>query len=339
MAAFNVTLPNVLAALDELMPGNIHAGDNPADVASLVGQLNRQTARFDFIQGSGRGSKKRQFLAHWTKLCAPTVSSCTTVCDLASTMSTDDSTTYTIDQCKEVKFLEDQGGPSDRFRLAPYDREMEIAKQLVRHLNALDTHLAEQYIAFLVANKGAHEFTEASIGSANGLDWEVPANQWTDDLALEMSLAAQISRFPQAYILDGLNLYNVIRKAGFYGANDNGRGEAAIWNSMTYVSDPLKMRTAAADTTFVINPGSLALVTDNWHTPVPESPAPGHTIFSINSRNLPGVSYDVTRVAACSSNTYVNSWKIVSNYTFVINPEGCTENRTGILSYKKIAGI
>lgn len=339
MAAFNVSLPNVLAALDEVMPGNIHAGDNPADVASLVGQLTRQTARFNFIEGTGFGKKKRQFLVHWTKHCAPTVGSVTDECDLATEMSTDDSTTYTLEAPKEVGFLEDQGGPQDRYRTAPHDRAMEIAKQIVRHLNAMDTYMAEQYIAFLVANKGEHEFTEATIGSANGLDWEVAANMWTDGLALEMSLAAQIARFPQVYILDGLNLYNIIRKAGFYGANDNGRGEAAIWDSMTYVSDPLKMRTAAPDTTFVINPGSIALVTDNWYDPVPQQPAPGHTVFTLPSRNLPGVSYDVTRIDACSDNGYVTSWKFRVNYKFVINPEGCKADRTGILSYKKIAGI
>ena len=332
--AFTVNLPRVLMTLDEMMPGNIQAQDYRSEVGALAAQLQRQTARFDFIQGTGRNKKNRKYLLHWLKSCAPDTEACSDECVPGGVVLDDDSMEVEITGCRQVKFavnLKDK-------RNTPHTFEQDLALNLVSHIKSLDEYLNAQYIAFLAANKGAHEY-DLSVGAVNGTDWEIAAPNWTEELAIEFELATRFSRFNNPYLLDGLNLYQKMRKAAAFGANDDGRGAAALYRELDVVFDPISMTQAAPDLTFMINPGSVALITDNWWDAAPFEFAGNRRMFSLPSRSLPGVSYDVVETETCTSNEFVTQWTLKANFEFVANPEGCTENRTGILSFKKIAGI
>lgn len=335
MAAFNVSLPNVLAELDETFPQNIQQGDYTAEATALQAQLSRQTARFMPIEGGGRNKKLLSTVVYWQKQCDIEVTDCSDECVVSTNEVTDDSETYTLDGCKQVDFKESW----KRYRTAPHQLESSIAQTLGRNLNKMDEYLSGQFILFLEASKGTHEYAAMPYGSNNAGDWEIAANDWTDNLVPHLRLSARFARFPQFYLLDGLNLLTTVEKARYYGANDNGRGENSLWQSLNYVFDPIKMVELAADKTYLVNPGSVALLTGNWWDSVPVTHAGDHRMFTVASRNLPGVSYDVHEIQACSSNDFVTSWQIRANYKFVLNPEGCTADRTGVLSFKKIAGI
>jgi hypothetical protein len=332
--AFTVALPAILASLDEMMPGNIQQQDYRTEAAAVAAQLQRQTVRFDFIQGSGKNKKKRKYNLIWLSSCAPTVEDCSDECVAGGDVLSDNSEEVEITGCKQVEFkvnLKDK-------RTSPFQLEEEIALNLTSHIKALDEYLNTQYIAFLAANKGTHEFT-LPVGADNAGDWEIASNEWTEELAIHFELAARFARFNNPYLLDGLNLYTKMRKAAAFGANDDGRGAASLYRELNVVFDPISMSSAAPDTTFMVNPGSVALVTDNWWDAMPMVFAGNHRTFTIQSRALPGVSYDVHEIETCTSNEFVTSWQIRVNYEFVLNPEGCTADRTGILSFKKIAGI
>jgi hypothetical protein len=335
MAAFNVSLPNVFAALDEVMPGNIQTNDYQGEATALAAHLARQTARVNFIEGAGINKKTRTFTVYWEDLCDLTTTTVTDECTASSNETTDDSTTYALDGSREINFKESW----KRFRTAPHDLEMSIAKKLGAALNTMDEYLSGQFITFLAASKGAHEYTAMPYGAANGLDWEINESQWTDDLVPHLRLAARFAKFPSFYLLDGLNLLTTVEKGRFYGQNDNGRGENALWNSLNYVWDPLKMSEVAPSLTFMVNPGSVAFVSGNYWDPVPVTFGGDHRMFTVASPNLPGVSYDVHELQTCSSDDFVTSWKIRANYKLLLNPEGCTADRTGVLSFKKVAGI
>ena len=334
MAAFNVSLPNVLAALDEVMPGNIQQGDYTGEATALAAQLTRQTARIEPIQGAGQNKKLLTLQLHWEKMCDIATSAISDECTVSPNESTDDSETHTLSNSREVSFQVSW----KRFRSAPHDLEMSIAKNLSARLNHLDEWLSGQFIAFLAASKGAHEYT-LPVGSASGLDWQINESQWTDSLVPQLRLAARFSRFPAFYLLDGLNLNATVEKARFYGANDNGRGENGLWQSLNYVFDPIKMVEVAPDLTFMVNPGSVAFISGNYWDAVPQSFGGEHRMFTIASPNLPGVFYDVHEVQACASDDFVTSWKVRVYYKFVLNPEGCNANRTGVLSFRKVSGI
>lgn len=332
MAAFNVSLPNVMAELNEKFPMNIQSADYNAYSTSVAEHRRRQTANFEFIEGAGRDKKKRTVRVYWKKMCTITPADCTDECAVSTNEITDDSEDYTISGCKMVNFKESW----KRLRTAPHRLEENVAFALNAHLNALDTWLNGQFIAFVEANKGAHEYTQLPYGSDNSGDWEIPAIDWKDDLAIQFALAAQWARFPEFYMLSGLNLYSEITKARAYAANGEGKGENNLWGTLPVVFDPLKIEELAAGKTYMINPSSLALITDNWWDAVPIEHAGNHRMFTLPSRTIPGVSYDIHNTETCSSDDFVSSWQIRVNYEFVLNPEGCTANRTGILAFKKV---
>lgn len=334
MAAFNVSLPNVLAALDAAMPGNIQQNQHAPEATALAAHLTRQTANIQFIQGAGQDKKLRTFTVHWEDVCNLDTEAVSDECAVSSNETTDDSTTYSLDGSRQVSFKESW----KRFRAAPHDLEMSVAKKLQKGLSEMDEYLSGQFIAFLSANKGAHEYT-LPVGADNAGDWEINASDWTDSLVPHLRLSARFSRFASLYLLDGLNLVTTVEKARYYGANDNGRGENALWNSLNYIFDPIKMNEVAPNMTYLVNPGSVALATGNYWDAVPQEFGGSHRMFTVASPSLPGVSYDVHEIETCTSNDFVTSWQIRANYKLLINPEGCTANRTGILSFKKIAGI
>lgn len=335
MAAFNVSLPNVFAALDEVMPGNIQQNQHAAEATALAAHLQRQTANIQFIQGAGQDKKKRTFSVHWEDVCDLATEAFSDECAVATNETTDDSTTYTLDGERQVSFKESW----KRFRVAPHELEMSIAKKLQKGLAELDEYLSGQFVAFLDASKGAHEYTDMPYGADNAGDWEINSSDWTDNLVPHLRLAARFARFPSFYLLDGLNLLTTVEKARYYGANDNGRGENGLWNSLNYVWDPIKMVEVAPNMTYLVNPGSVALASGNYWDAVPQTFAGSHRMFTVASPNLPGVAYDVHETETCTGNDFVTSWQIRANYKLLLNPEGCTANRTGVLAFKKITGI
>ena len=333
MANFTVSIPNVLAALDQAMPGNIQTGDYTGEATALAGHLQRQTATIQNIQGEGLNKKNLTVELYWEKMCDITVlDECTDECTVSANESTDDSTTVALDQCAEASFKVSW----KRFRSAPHELTMSVAKNLSARLNYLDEFLSGQFITFLGLNQGDHEY-QLPVGSVTGTNWGVPAASWTDSLVPQLRLAARFARFPSFYVLDGLNLYPIIEKARFYGANDDGRGENALWSSLNYIFDPVKMVELAANKTYVVNPGSVAFLSGNYWDAIPREFAGNHRMFTVPSPNLPGVFYDVHEVETCSGDDFVTSWKIRANWKLVLNPEGCTADRTGILSFLKTA--
>jgi hypothetical protein len=204
-------------------------------------------------------------------------------------------------------------------------------------MKALDEYLTTQYIAFLEANKGDHEYS-LSVGSDNAGDWEIPAADWNVDLIPEFMLAAQLADFQIPYMLDGTNFWTQIAKARAFSANSDGKGENNLFGEFQFVQDPFNMVSAAPNKTYMVNASAVAFVSGNFWSQAPTEFAGTHRMWKVQSKNLPGIWYDVHEIEACSSNDFVTSWKIRVNGAFVLNPLGCEEGRTGILAFEKLAG-
>jgi len=205
-------------------------------------------------------------------------------------------------------------------------------------MKALDEYFTQQYIAFLEANKGTHVY-ELPVGSNNAEDWEVAATDWNVNLIPEFMLAANLGKFTNPYLLDGTNFYTQMIVAGANQANLDGKGDSNLFGQFNVVSDPQNMIAAAPNKTYLVDPSAVAFLTGNYWGTVPEMRAGVHRMWKQPSMNLPGVYYDVHEIEACSSNDFVTSWKIQLNGAFVLNPLGCTETNTGILSFERLPGI
>lgn len=333
MAAFNLSLAKLQVALDTVWDNPIQQSDYVAKVASLRGHLERQRTRIMPIRGTGTAAKKLTTTLYWPEICTNTVSDCSDECAVSSSEATDNSKDITLSLCKSVDFKESY----KRFRSSPLAYEDVVATQFLVKMKALDEALAQAYISFVEANKGTHEYS-LSVGSDNSGDWEIPANSWSVDLIPEFMLSAEFGRMANPYILDGLNFWTQSVRASANQPNGEGKGDANLFAEMNFIFDPINMNSVAPAKTYLVNPGAVAFVTGNFWAESPLEPAPGHRVWKVPSRNLPGVYYDVHQVMTCSSDDFVDSFRISANYGFYLNPLGCNTGRKGIYAFKKLAG-
>lgn len=331
MASFNTSLAKVQVAVEQSWRDPILNTSYIAKTAALTAQLQRQTATLSPIRGTGKNAKSLTQTIYWPLSCSITTASCSDECAVATAEATDNSQDVTLSCLRQVSFKETR----NRFRTSPLSQEQVVALQMLANMKALDEYLTQQYIAFLEANKGDHEYT-LSIGSDVSGDWQIPAADWTVEIIPELVASAEMSRLTNPYMLDGANFYTQMFRAKAFNANSDGKGEMNMFSEFPYVSDLVNMSTAAPGKTYMVNPSSVAFISGNFYDTTPMEHAGAHRMFKMPSRNLPGVFYDVHEVEACTSGDLVNSYQIRVNGAFVLNPLGCEEGRTGILSFEKV---
>ncbi len=332
--AFNVSLPKVQLYIDQAWVDPIQKADLRAEVEALRMHLTKQTARVEpIISGTGRNAKKITKTIYWQDFCNLTTEACSDDCVQTSAASDDTEMDVTISTCRQIEFAYTE----KQFYTTPHDPNQTIAMALAARMKTMDEYLNAQFLAFLEANKGVHQY-EIQGGTADGNDWVLPAENWDEDLIPQLQLAARFSKFNRPYLLDGTNLWAKVYKAGYYSANADGKGENLLFNTFPYVFDPLTINTVAPNKTYMVNSSAVALVHGNYYGDAREEAAPGHFRYRIQSRNLPGIFYDVIEKVTCTSNDILQSWQLKANFSFFLNPKGCDTDITGILAFEKGAG-
>lgn len=331
--AFTVTLPELYRSIDVAWDDAIQRAQFVAHCDSVKTCLSRQTARLgDIIQGAGQNAKKQTRRVYWQNACNIAVANRTDECLAATTELTDDSEDYTISQSKEASFVTS----FKTFRDKPHNLNQTVALGLMQCMKVLDEHLNAQYLSFLAANNGAHEYS-LPVGAADGSDvWEIASPDFTSDRFADFLLSSKFSRYTVPFLLHGLNYYTDFVKASEYRANGEGKGEANMFGLIPNVWDPIGLSAASIpNETFLVNAAAGALLTGNWYDQSPMQMAGNHRVYSMPSKNLPGVRYDIHEIETCSSDDFVLSYKVQAYYEFVVNPLGCTATRTGILQFRK----
>ncbi len=335
MAAFNVSLAKVQIEVDRAWRDPILNSQYIAKTMALTEQLRRQTVRLpDTISGTGRNAKQITQTIFWPVSCTVDTAACADECLVATAEATDDQQDVVLTCLRQVGFKETM----KRFRASPLEYARVLALQWLVHMKALDEYLTQQYIAFLEANKGDHEY-QLSVGTDNAGDWEINASDWNVNLIPEFMLSAEISRFSTPYLLDGFNFATQLSVANAYQPNLDGKGVYNLFQQFPFVQDPVNMSAAAPNKTYMVNSSAVAFLTGNFWDTTPTEYAPGHRVWKVQSKNLPGVWYDVHEIQACTSNDFVTSYHFRVNGGFFLNPLGCDEDRTGILAFERIPGI
>jgi len=335
--AFTVSLPELYRAIDVAWDDAIQRAQFVAHCDSVKTCLTKQTAQMgDIITGVGRNAKKQTRRVYWQNACNIAVQDRTNECAVGTTELTDDVEDYTISQSKESQFIQQ----FKTFRTKPHDMNKTIALGLMQCMKVLDEWMNAQYLAFLVANNGTHEYS-LPVGAADGSNvWEIATPDWTSDRFADFMLSSKFSRYTSPFLLHGLNYYTDFIKASQYQSNGEGKGEANMFGLIPNVWDPIGMSDASIpNETFLVNAAAGAMLSGNWYDGNPQEMAGNHRVYSMPSRNLPGVRYDIHEIETCSSDDFVLSYKVQAYYEFVLNPLGCTETRTGILQFRKTAGV
>jgi hypothetical protein len=143
-------------------------------------------------------------------------------------------------------------------------------------------------------------------------------------------------------LITGNNLFQLLFKIPLEAGNANGAGAVRKMNTLRIYQDPWNIESHAAGQSFLINKGSVALLNKAWNKINPinaQVKAGQYWEWSEESKNLPGIFYDITMKETCVGNEFYQAFKIKLHGLFAVNPFPCDEDNTGVIVFECGAGV
>lgn len=331
------TLAEVQLEADKIWADSAKNKSYMAKVGALEAIRKESNIRFDILEDP---EKDREVKLYFLDNCTETTSACTDECTISGTEPGATCKSYSLDICRNYDFKVKEKG----FRaIAPTFQEA-VAVSMLRGMKTLDEYLAQQVVSKLDANKGANEYTGGK-GTVSGFTTTVPAAYWNASLFSYLHLVSEKNKMFDPYILSGTNLYEAYFNAKANAANADGKGSANMFDSMRIYFDIFNVDSVLSpeQSTFLIDRNSIVFVSKNYYQFAPTSEEAqkwggvGSQVglkYEVESKNLPGVKYDVTYKVSCSSDTPVHDFRLSVKAGIFTNPVGCDINRTGIYKFK-----
>lgn len=320
---------------DAMFTNDMMKADFEANTKVWDGIKAEMNANVSILEGS---EKDRDVKIHWINACGDTVSDCDgDDCDLEGAELGTDSQVYSLEQCKQYKFTVDEM----LFRQNDYSMEEVVAKGFLKADKALSETIARGGVAALESFKGTNTVTNGP-GTVNGVTTEtdIAAADWNARLFAYLYRVGIQNEMSNPFLMSGEALWEERFLAMQYQANGEGKGDANMFKLIrTYFDlfniDPINAPDLKA---YLINRGSVAFASKNYYGAVPTTYiGAGQQRYSIASRNLPGVRFDVFYTNRCTATTMKHDFKLIAKYDYFLNPTGCDAGRTGVLAFNKTA--
>ena len=321
-----------------------------ADAAIAV--LKNQTARFDELTLKNTDNTVKVMFIN---PCNIGVQDCLPLCDLDGNELNTDGLDYQLDICKQsVGFKINR----QKLRTDFYSWQELAAVGLMQNVKALDEFWAQQILIKLKSYAGINAAVATGGIAANGFSYngatnttQIPADQYNVSLITKLMQQQIVNKMPAGYIIDKGLLYQPIMNSRINKNNLDGSGDAIRADTLDgrVTFDMFNFDEAGVtEDMFIVNPGAIAFKT---RTRNPDQPTvlPGkiqQTIYTVASRVLPGVRYDVYYTLTCIVGTdgranYVDVWNFETQGGIFLNPNGCpitiggTEyTPNGVLAYE-----
>jgi hypothetical protein len=327
--AGNLTCGSLLAQVDtasKLWPENASQKQYTANTDVLQAILENQTVQLSPL----KTEKDTEVKLIWLEMCPEDTTACTDLCD-AGTLQEVSSACVTYD----LACLAEKGFkiPLFAFDTTSYEFDEAVAKGLLATMKALDEKLTQLGVAALVAFGGANKFTDGIFEGTDALF--VPPQYWGPDIMGQLSMAAIINKFSNPYLISGSNLYMANWNAGMNAGNADGKGAQKKMGEFPAYFDLFNVDAIAGKSTFLVDPNALAFINKARfpETPMQILNGADKTLYSIASKNLPGIRYDVIHYTTCVGNDIFYNWKIKATGNFMQNPTGCDTDITGVLQF------
>jgi len=264
----------------------------------------------------------------WQNVCGQSVTDNTT-CVIGGSKSSTNLESYELSYEKVVNFTEDEADFIDN----EFDIETAIAKQFLTADKNITENFAQYAVGRINTFSGWNVVT-AGKGTVVGADTFIPAAYWNASLAAYFSRVAILNQFTSPKMLSGNNLYEQMWVAQANAANANGKGDQIMYGGMNMYFDLFNVDTVNDPDlqTYMISQGSLAMA---YRALNPDSPEvlQDFTRYKMKSNYLP-FYYDVYYKNDCTTHDLVShSFKVKLNADVFLNPTGCDDNNTGVLSF------
>ena len=307
-----------------------------ADYIAETGVLDairaEQTANLKLLEDP---EKDRDVRVTWLGTCNNTVRTITNnECTIGGAEISSDSKTYSMATRKAYDFTVDE----TVWRTNNHSMSEAVAVSFLLADKALTDEVSQAMVAFIETSKGENQVNDG-IGTVNVVsgDTDIAAANWNERMFAYLYRIAKQNKFTNPFLLSGTNLFEDQFIAEAMVGNSDGKGALALFRSMRKYFDLFNIDTVNSPDlkTYMINRGTLAFASKNYYNPEPVV-YKSQDRYSIQSRNMPGVTYDVYYTNRCVGNTMKHDFSVHLKYGLYLNPVGCTADRTGIIAFNKV---
>jgi len=313
---------------DDIWNDPMKNNDLIAEVVTPNAILANQSVNFTELTGT----KNNELRVEWLTKCDITPTACTDDCDITGEDADPQCKDYEIECLYETTFQV----PLRAYRDRTTEMQQSIAFQKLAHMKALDERLAQYMIAGLVTAAGTNLFT-GGVGDVSGTTTYVAPQYW--DLALfgYFDQVRRLNKFRNPYLLTGNNLYQLIWNIPFEAGTSADKGGVRKMGTLRIYQDPENIEDHAAGQTFLVHKTAVAFLNKAWNKINPinaEVKAGQYWEWSEESKNIPGVFYDITMKETCVGNEFYQAFKIKLHGLFASNPFPCDDDNTGVLVFE-----
>jgi hypothetical protein len=313
---------------DDIWADPMKNNDLIADVVTARAVLDNQSVNFTEITGS----KNNELRVEWLTKCDIEVNSCSDDCDISGTDAEPSCKDYEIGCLYETEFKV----PLRAYRDRTIEMQQSIAFQKLVHMKALDERLTQYIIAGLTANAGTNLFT-GGVGDADpGITYIAP-QYWDLNLFGYFDQVKRLNKFRNPYLVTGNNLYQLLFNVPYEAGTSVDKGGVRKVGTLRIYQDPENIEDHAPGQTFLVHKTAVAFLNKAWNKINPinaEVKAGQYWEWSEESKNLPGVFYDIIMKETCVGDEFYQAFKIKLHGVFAANPFPCDEDNTGVLIFE-----
>lgn len=323
-------LLRVQVEVDKIWADNQLKQDYESKVDVLTAIRAEQTARLQILE---EPEKDRELRVYWPADCSTSLADCGDACEIGGPEPEARCETYALDICKKAGFSIKEY----TFRTSELNKEQVVAKALAKRMKELDEYLAQTVVAKLNAFAGANKFlTGIGDPDSGGVTYIAPS-YWTADIYGYFSQVAIMNQLNNVFMVHGGNLYQIYWQAQMNQVNANQKdGVLKLQSIRSYwdmfnidgVNNPDRV-------SYMISKGAIAFASKAYYGATPTNYM-DDIRYSIESKALPGVRYDVFYNNECYSGgngDVKHNWTLYVKAGFFLNPVGCDEDVTGIIKF------
>lgn len=323
-------LQMVVAKIDAIWADNQTNSDYKSEVAVLTAIRAEQTARLTPLENP---EKDNVINVIWAADCSTGIEDCEDDeddCDFTGPEAEARSKQYELDICGAVKFTIEE----NVFRTSQLSKEEVLAKQFMARLKEMDEYLAQKAAAKLNAFAGENQYT-GGIGQVSGVTTHIPANYWTPDIYGYFGMVKILNKFSNPFMIHGSNLYQMFWQQTYNQANANEKDGLPKLQSIRSYWDLFNIDSVngLSKVSYMITKGAIAFANKAYYPLNSPRTYQFGKRWSIESKALPGVYYDVFYKERCVGSKVYYDYKLKVKAGIFLNPFGCNEDVTGVLKF------
>lgn len=324
-------LQKVIAKIDKAWAENQQRAEYVPQVEIVNAIRKEQTARLVEIQDP---QKDNTLKIYWVIDCNTGVANDDEDdCNITGPVAESRCQEYALDIKKMVKFSnrENLGRTND------INREDVLAVQLMARMKELDEMIAQTVVAKLNAFAGVNQFV-TTTATVDGTTTYIAPSYWAGEMYGYFAQVAIMNKLQDPFMIHGSNLFQQKWQYAYTQANQNSKEKLPMLQSIRSYWDLFNVDSvnAGEQVSYMITKGAVAIANKAYYplnNPVEFLTDHPSKRWSIESKTIPGIFYDVIYTMTCSGEDIIHNYKIKVKFGVFLNPFGCNEEVSGVLRF------